>query len=311
MRYTVETWSPEYGTPVEARPQEAEAPVEAGVEVAMSGWHPILPDVEPAPEVLFVDGVRRVDAGVWIEQAGAIPVLGLCASFAAGAVRCRTAVDRPAAAVVETAVERGLFTAAAGAEDAVTRHAVYRVRAAAGSLPEELWLAIQQRMGELEGEVAARHAGTGLVVVDGPLSHRRHVKGAVGYVKTQHVQYLPEGLRWILGALEAGRRTPLFLTTTSWSRYSWYLRLATGKGALSGIVRCEVTADRTVGEAARIADRVTATLPRFASHEHKDPRAPQNLYPIGGLERVLRSRLGDPRLLERSLRVAAAGQAGG
>lgn len=305
MRYTVETWSPEYGTPVESRPQEAESPVEAGVEVGAAGWHSILPDVEPAAEVLFVDGVRRVDAGVWIEQPATTPALGLCAGFAAGAVRCRTGGERPAAEIVETAVERGLFTAAAGAEDVVTRHAVYRVRASAGALPEELWLAIQQRMGELEGVVAARHAGEGLVVVDGPLSHRRHVPGAVGYVKTQHVQYLPEGLRWILPALEAGRRTPLFLTTTSWSRYSWYVRLSPGKGALSGIVRCEVTADRTVGEAARIADRVTATLPRFASHEHKDPRAPQNLYPIGGLERVLRARLGDQRLLERSLREAA------
>ena len=37
----------------------------------------------------------------------------------------------------------------------------------------------------------------------------------------------------------------------------------------------------------------------------KDPRAPQNLYPIAGLERELRRRLGDPALLYRSLRAAA------
>ncbi len=48
------------------------------------------------------------------------------------------------------------------------------------------------------------------------------------------------------------------------------------------------------------------TLPRFASCEEKDPRAPQNLYPIGGLERELRRRLGDPMLIMRSLREAAA-----
>ena len=46
-------------------------------------------------------------------------------------------------------------------------------------------------------------------------------------------------------------------------------------------------------------------LGRFASAEYKDTRAPQNLYPIGGLERELRRRLGDPRLLYRALRLTA------
>ncbi len=45
-------------------------------------------------------------------------------------------------------------------------------------------------------------------------------------------------------------------------------------------------------------------LPRFASEPHKDTRAPQNLYPIGGLERELRHRLGDQALLFRSLQRA-------
>jgi hypothetical protein len=48
------------------------------------------------------------------------------------------------------------------------------------------------------------------------------------------------------------------------------------------------------------------TLPRFASEAHKDARAPQNLYPIAGLERHLKRLLGDPMLLERALRTAAA-----
>ena len=49
-------------------------------------------------------------------------------------------------------------------------------------------------------------------------------------------------------------------------------------------------------------------LGRFASTEYKDGRAPQNLYPIAGLERELRRRLGDQQLLYRSLR--GAGMAG-
>jgi hypothetical protein len=99
----------------------------------------------------------------------------------------------------------------------------------------------------------------------------------------------------------------LFLTTTAWSRYSWYLRLpGPTDHPWASVVRCEVPADLGTEAATNLADRVTLTLPRFASHGHKDPRAPQNLYPIGGLERALRRRLGDQGLLYRSLRVAAS-----
>ena len=55
-----------------------------------------------------------------------------------------------------------------------------------------------------------------------------------------------------------------------------------------------------------MANLSQATLCRYASVEYKDSRAPQNLYPIAGLERDLRRRLGDNRLLYRALRVAAA-----
>ena len=74
----------------------------------------------------------------------------------------------------------------------------------------------------------------------------------------------------------------------------------------SGIVRLECSADLPPGEVIRLADLTTRLLPPLASSPHKDPRAPQNLVPIGGLERELRHRLGDQQLLYRSLRAAAA-----
>jgi hypothetical protein len=93
------------------------------------------------------------------------------------------------------------------------------------------------------------------------------------------------------------------------TRYSWYLRLPCPVAhGWDGVVRLETAADRRVDEVAALADDLGRTLPRFASRPHKDPRAPQNLVPIGGLERELRHRLGDPTLLLRSLRVAATGQ---
>lgn len=300
MKFTVESWDPEYGAPSEADLVDSTENVDPTVELPVDEWRPLVPDRAGAEDILFVDGVRRVDANLWIEQGKRFPGFGLAATYAAGAVRCNGGAE-----VVDAEVRRGIFTGV-DADSIDTSMGIYEVMSTKGSTPEELWLGIQERMGDLEGQIAAQHADAALIVVDGPLSHRRHVEGAVGYIKTQHVQYLPDELRASLGTLPVGYRTPLFLTTTSWSRFSWYLRLANGTGPAGGLVRCEVKADMTAAEAAQVAHLVSASLPRYASARHKDPRAPQNLYPIGGLERELRRRLGDRELAMRALRVAAA-----
>lgn len=300
MKFTVETWDSDYGAPTEAELDDASQSVDVTVEIRDPGdWRPLLPDAAPVDDVLFVDGVRRVDATLWIDQPPDFPAFALAATYAAGAVRCN---GKARLEVAE--VGRGLFTSAP-AEDITTRVGSYEVKATKGTTSEELWLGIQQRMGDLEARAAHEAGGAELMVVDGPLSHARDVENAVGYVKTQKVQYLPMELRSVLTKLPAGYRTPLFLTTTSWSRFSWYLRLANHAGPAGGLVRCEIHADKSAAEAAAIATRVSATLPRYASARHKDPRAPQNLYPIGGLERELRHRLGDKEMAMRALRRAS------
>ncbi|MCK9901904.1 hypothetical protein MXD63_17705 [Frankia sp. Cpl3] len=70
-------------------------------------------------------------------------------------------------------------------------------------------------------------------------------------------------------------------------------------------MRVECGSGTTVTHAVELADLSQATLLRFASQEFKDARAPQNLYPIAGLERTLRRRLDDPGLLYRALRRGA------
>lgn len=300
MKFAVETWAPEYGSPIESDMAESEVAVDVGVELPADQWRPLEVDPIPAPSVVFVDGVRRIDANVWIDEGSGPPVYGVCATYAAGAVVCNGT-----ARIVDATVERGLFTSAREAEPIETRHARYGLVPTVGSAPEDLWIGIQKRMGLLEGRVSAGLDGDGLVVVDGPLSHHQQVEGAVGYVKTQHVHHLPDDLRWILREIPVGRRTPVFQIGGNRQAFSWYLRLASGESPQSGVVRCEVAAIGTVAEVVGLANQVTATLPRFASREHKDPRAPQNLYPIGGLERELRRRLGDQLLMYRALRAAA------
>ena len=305
MRFAVEAWAPEYGSPNEAGAMaETEVPVDLAVEQPVADWAPIAPAPGPAepPVVVFVDGVRRVEARVWVTGDDGEPHPGICASYAAGAVRCD---ER--ATVVATKVERGLFCRSSGAAPIATRSGTYGLRATAADDPDTLALALQGAMAALEATVSAAAAVPGqLLVLDGPLGARRALPGAVGYVKTHHVTYLPAELRAVVARLGAGERTPVFATGDRFPRHSWYLRLpGEVEHAWAGVVRCEAAADVARDDVLELADRVTRLLPRFASGPHKEPRAPQNLYPIAGLERELRRRLGDPRLLQRSLREAA------
>ena len=61
----------------------------------------------------------------------------------------------------------------------------------------------------------------------------------------------------------------------------------------AGVVRVETLESIGIEAAARLADLTACHLPSFASSSLHDPRAPQNLYPIGGLETQLRHTLGD------------------
>jgi len=56
-----------------------------------------------------------------------------------------------------------------------------------------------------------------------------------------------------------------------------------------------------------VVDQAAAILPRYAGVAHRDPRAPQNLQPVGALEAHLRHLLGDPGLAYRAVREAVAG----
>jgi hypothetical protein len=303
MRFAVETWSPEFGAPVGGDVLgESDADVDVTVELPAHAWGPIRPASAPAATVLFVDGVQRVDARVWIDDDDGTSRQGVCASWAAGVVRCDGR-----ATVVAAEVQRGVLCAGPEVEPIATRHGTYRAIPVPEIGGDVLGQALGRVRGDLEGRVAVEAASDReLLVVDGPLGDRRHVDGAVGYVKTHHVAYLPPAQQPVVGLLAAGERSPLFAIGAERFRWSWYLRLpGPATHAWWGIVRCEASGDLTRDEAVARADQVTATLPRFASQPHNDPRAPQNLHPIAGLERELKRRLGDPVLLERGLRSAA------
>jgi hypothetical protein len=291
--------------------------------------------------VLFVDGVRRIDARVWIDDTpmtgagtanapltagmAATASMAVCASYAAGVVCCCGPPGRRQAHLLADEIRRGLFTTAAHATDIGTRAGTYRARhtAASDTVPLTMTLsnALQQALAEIEviTAVAARtalpHAGSApdgaddLLVIDGPLRNRAHLARTLGLIKTHRAGYLPPDLNRVVAALTAGQRTPVFLMGTSWERHAWYLRLPSipdVPGApWAGVVRCEAATDLSLAQLTALANLSQTVLCRYASVAYKDSRAPQNLVPIAGLENTLRHRLGDPRVLYRALREAA------
>jgi hypothetical protein len=305
MKFTVDPWDPSYGASVQSELGESTTVPTIDVECEPGAWAPIASSAraQPSKVVLFVDGVRRIEARTWVEG-GVEPVPGVFASWAAGIVRCDGE-----AKLLDVEVGRGVFAPGPGVGDVRTSCGVFLATSTSNARPETLNTAINTRMTEVEARIAerARRAHAELIVLDGPLREStRRLLDAVGVIKSHDVKYLPVELDRVVGALRAGERTPVFRIEARFPRFSWYVRLpGPAGGPWAGVIRCEASGSLDARAVLPLADCVTATLPRYASEPHKDPRAPQNLYPIAGLERALRRRLGDQHVLYRALRRAS------
>src|SRR5579862_5609589 len=182
MRFSVDGWDPSYGASLELEGQlegqldESTARIDADVEVPAGRWRPIDPD--PAGSLpdalLFVDGVRRVEAQLWIDgdarlpdvvtgEAGGPagePTAALCASYAAGVVCCCAA----GAHLVVTKLRRGMFSVAPHASDIRTRAGEYRahhvrVKRAGAPVMTTLSQALQVKLAEVEAIAATEARG--------------------------------------------------------------------------------------------------------------------------------------------------------
>jgi hypothetical protein len=311
MKLFVDAWDPSYGTGMEQAedgPSESSsAKLDTEVEIPADSWSPISPPSTVAvPEVVhLIDGVRRIDAHVSIDgDVQAYP--GVAASYAAGSVTCD--LKSRVAAIGTVGLRRGLFSAAPNLESLGAGASRYEAVLCESPDLKKLIGVLQQSVLALESDVSHKISrGDDLLVVDGPLRNRQDLPRVLGYVKTHQKRYLPDRLYKVVGALQPGQRSPIFMLGTQWNVYTWYLRLPGPPGsAWAGIVRIECSTSLSIKAAVELADISAVALPRFASCAYKDPRAPQNLIPIAGLERRLRSMLGDARLLHRTLVKAAA-----
>jgi hypothetical protein len=315
MRIYVEDWQVEYGRPNlvaddEDTPEGSAKLVEDGERLARHQGQP------PPPErvsLACVDGVRRAEALLILPEESAngagAQAHGMIGAMAVGSVlindgrrpefgRCqveRLAIwgsSRSDAALPEGP---GGWRWESMPIDSTEIHAPLR--------------ALENRMIICERKLATDLAESHrITLVDGTLRPMPDLPvPVVGYVKTHHRRLLDLPLHREVPLMDVGWRTSLFRVGDE--RLSAYVRIAATSSMGSpwaGIIRIEMFLSLGLERAAAIADQVAGLLPRFAGVAHRDPRAPQNLQPVGALENHLRRLLGLPGLATRAARDAVA-----
>jgi len=314
---------------------ESGAPV-PDLTVEQSRWTPISCRAS-VPRVCLVDGVRRAEAHALDDDGGVTPVLGLFGSFATGAVEldgvARLRTDRM------RVQRRYLHTSSIEVPDRTLALQTTRLTFESRSVPaasraNDLVAALNRAMLDEEARLAETLSEDedALTLVDGPLRALRSPgRRVVGYIKRVQQWYVPRSELGLLGTLDPDRceRTPVFHIPPGVSpggptgsgdphhigegRYSWFIRLPAGGPhvhVLGGLLRLECSASVSLPRAVELADQTAVLLPRLASSPVRDPRAPQNLTPIGALETRLTHLLGDRRLIHRLLTASIAEEAG-
>ena len=317
-------WSPAQGpgsdAPLNASGDDGVFRIDTSVE---GPWVPRHLSGDRTPIVQIVDGVRRVEAYAVSDTTSGAAAPALFGSYAVGVVRCE-----PNRATVLTdpgvlRVERCYLQAGSHAEDLLVRVGQTELCFRASPVPHarkasDLVRELTSRMLAAEARLTKKLSADcgALTLVDGPLRARTTGRRVAGYIKRTANWYLGAEERAIFDDLDVGDRTPLFRLSvegqTKRDRFSWYVRIADlgpHLHPLASVMRLETWATLPVEQATRLADECALTLPSLAGSLVRDPRAPQNLTPVSGLEDRLRHLLGNRDVVRRRIAVALAERA--
>lgn len=308
MAWKLEAWNPEYALPERFGGEEEPAGLE-GVKTDIEGeWRACCPDsvgLEQWPIVYFVDGRQRIDAQITDSKGHR----ALLATVVAGAVLRDGAGIRP---VGEPKKLHVLLHSAEIEEPLPPGLGHYRLIRTKRSDTASLRSKVTEVMRRLEASLVNELEG-GLVIVDGQIfpgdAPYARPGSLLGYTKTQAATYLGPEEQALLYHLEPFERTPVFTIPGYALRrpidvYSWYVRLPL-KPSLTffggaGLLRVE-TASAEPAEARQLADLSVSLFCALASSPARDPRAPQNLVPVGGLELWLGRNLGSAEVMRRRI----------
>ncbi len=313
--YRVEAWDSDYQPPIQFDEISlSQSDVDATVET--EDWECVSPQVRSLPKrIVFIDGCRRIDAPL-VGGDGNTVSYGVFGTIAVGAV----VVDRcvPQANCTQIKVRRVLGFGSA--QEAELTHIpcplgskaelVYEpLKPSQSNSPDVRGLIVQNAMLAAEEQLIAQQVGDyadTLVIRDGRLSYNSP-QFVLGYVKTMHKSYLSEKYAAWLWKLSPKQRSPIFLIKEkNRPRFSWYLKSGNcqrpdqqGYHTLHGVVRLEISSEIPLETVQEIANQTTHLIPQYASHPSRDPRAPQNLTPVGALEQELGRQMGDAALIKR------------
>ena len=331
MKLRLDPWATEYNTAFHAEDIVEDERKNVDATPEYREWQavsPKAPSATPFEQLLFTDGTRRLEARVLLEDERKQVAFGALGSFGIGVVDCCSKGSRAATFVNlgDLSIKNINRICALSSGHAVPtfvlesklKHRLGRLEYDIETTEERDADAVVRRiqfaMLKAEGKLASRLISShpdALIVTDGPLPRMGFVKNMVGYVKTIHQVPITEDQLAVVRGLEEGQRSPLYLVTgsdKSQQYFEWFLRLRDPRPwlySLAGIVRLQAYAsaqpEDRLDEVRTLADWLALTLPRFASHQHQDPRAPQQLLPIRALESELRRHMGDARVVRRRI----------
>ncbi|SEJ10827.1 hypothetical protein SAMN04488058_10421 [Deinococcus reticulitermitis] len=304
------------------------------IDVETPRWAALAPRPVPARlrQVYVVDGKRRMDSRVFVEDDAGGSGMGAFGAYVVGAVELCPHGTRPAA-LSEVRARRILahapglgvdpyllsprhpHTGALEYQPVVTDSA--EPLAPLHKVQSEMLRAEQSLSHGLASAVPFdeeddREELTTLTLQDGTLRSKNLGGAVVGYVKTMQTQYLPPDRVGLLSELRPGERTPILHLRSEHgrvTRFIWYVRLCEAafyQHPMSGVMRLEMYApdesDFLPPIVRKVANVSGTLLGRLGSKAHKDPRAPQNLIPTAALEHAMNRAMGHPDLVVRRIR---------
>lgn len=303
----LDPWSPDYEAPVQTGGPDTATTGEIDPTVETADWKAVCPSATVQPKrICFVDGVRRVEARVLAQDDDRL-IHGLFSSAGAGCVVSEGGIADYDRIKISRYLILGAGRQKTESVAAGTQIIEFKGVASPGDSQDELMNCLQNLMRTDEVTLAEGFLGAGTYVfADGPLNFfSAATDPLVGVIKRIYLPYLDAPHFSLVSRLQRGERTPLFsIRDGKYDRYSWFQRLAMPRAmehGLAGIVRLEVRAALGLEQASEIANFAALRLPEFASTAVRDPRAPQNLVPVGALEEQLRHRLGDVITIRRAI----------
>lgn len=323
MQLRLDPWAVEYSTAYHAENAgDGREDVDTGVE---GPWVRLRPDAADTlwDDLYFLDGSRRIEARVLLEQDAAQVAFGALGSYGVGVVTCCANKSRPARFLYgdDTLFVRRICALSGGhsmaafalAETSSRLGALeYAVVATEERDVESVVRRLQLEMLSAEKRLASRlteESGAALIICDGPRPLLGAEDNVIGYLKTIHEPKISEAELNVVRGLEQGERSPLYLVRTQDpdnAYFEWFLRLRDPRPwlySLAGMVRLQAHAgpewQERLAWTKNLADWSCLNLPGFASRQHQDPRAPQQLLPIRALEGELSRRMGSAQIIRR------------